>query len=125
MPADRKTSENSSAFWKTAAPGMVHSPDHSPSSRAKYSNTSIREIDMRLADKVAIVAGGGMGIGRACARLFAQEGARLVLCDIDPQAGQKTVAEIAAEQGRVIFVQADLSDGQQVQRLIQKTLEAC
>ena len=80
---------------------------------------------MRLADKVAIVAGGGMGIGRACARLFAQEGARLVLCDIDPQAGRKTTEEIIAEGGRVIFVQADVSDGFQVQRLIQQTLEAC
>ncbi len=80
---------------------------------------------MRLADKVAIVAGGGMGIGRACARLFAQEGARLVLCDIDPEEGQKATKEIMAEGGRVIFVQADVSDEQQVQRLIQKTLEAC
>jgi len=80
---------------------------------------------MRLADKVAIVAGGGMGIGRACARLFAQEGARLVLCDIDPLAGRKTAEEITSESGRVIFVQADVSDGQQVQRLIQQTLEAC
>lgn len=80
---------------------------------------------MRLADKVAIVAGGGMGIGRACARLFAQEGARLVLCDIDPQAGRKTAEEIISESGRVIFLQADVSEGQQVQRLVQQTLEFC
>jgi 3-oxoacyl-[acyl-carrier protein] reductase len=80
---------------------------------------------MRLADKVAIVAGGGMGIGRACARLFAQQGARLVLCDIDPQAGREATEEITAERGQVIFVQADVSDGEQVQRLVQRTLEAC
>jgi 3-oxoacyl-[acyl-carrier protein] reductase len=79
---------------------------------------------MRLADKVAIVAGCGMGIGRACARLFAKEGARLVLSDIDPEAGRKSAEEIAAEGGQVIFVQADVSDGQQVKRLIQKVIEA-
>jgi 3-oxoacyl-[acyl-carrier protein] reductase len=80
---------------------------------------------MRLADKVAIVAGGGMGIGRACARLFAQEGARLVLCDIDSRAARETTEEITAERGQVIFVQADVADSEQVQRLVQRTLEAC
>ena len=52
---------------------------------------------MRLRDKVAIVTGAGSGIGRASARLFAQEGARVVVTDIVAEAGQETAELIGGE----------------------------
>ncbi len=54
---------------------------------------------MRLGDKVAIVTGGGSGIGRATCLLFAEEGARVVVADADGDAAQDTVARIAAAGG--------------------------
>jgi NAD(P)-dependent dehydrogenase (short-subunit alcohol dehydrogenase family) len=77
---------------------------------------------MRLEGKVALVAGGGMGIGRACALLFAQEGARIVLADIDETAGQQTALEIQASGGDVYFNRADVSIREQAQHLVESAV---
>jgi NAD(P)-dependent dehydrogenase (short-subunit alcohol dehydrogenase family) len=79
---------------------------------------------MRLKDKIALVAGAGMGIGRACALLFAREGARLVLGDIDEEAGRAVTAEITAAGGQASFVHADVSNASDVQRLVQGAVES-
>ena len=79
---------------------------------------------MRLEGKVALVAGGGMGIGRACALLFAQEGARIVLADIDETAGQQTALEIQASGGDAYFNPADVTIREQVQRLVEASSSA-
>jgi NAD(P)-dependent dehydrogenase (short-subunit alcohol dehydrogenase family) len=55
---------------------------------------------MRLHRKVAIITGAGSGIGQATARLFAREGAQLVLNDIDQPALEKVLAEIGKERSR-------------------------
>ncbi len=78
---------------------------------------------MKLKGKVAIVAGGGMGIGRATALLFAQEGARVVVGDLNGEAVQQTVDIIRADGGEAAFVQADLSCWEDVQRLVNTALE--
>ena len=78
---------------------------------------------MRLKDRTAIVAGGGMGIGRACALLFAREGARVVIADIDEKTGRETMAEIEAVGGGAIFVQADVSQWEQVRHLVRRAVE--
>ena len=58
---------------------------------------------MRLQDKVAIVTGAASGIGRATALLFAREGARLVLNDIDPQGLEAVLADLGGkEKGRAV-----------------------
>jgi NAD(P)-dependent dehydrogenase (short-subunit alcohol dehydrogenase family) len=57
---------------------------------------------MRLQDKVAIVTGAGSGIGRATAVLFAQEGARLVLNDIDQQSLQTVRDQVGGEKNRAV-----------------------
>lgn len=64
---------------------------------------------MRLKDKVAIITGAGSGIGEATALLFAEEGARVVVADIDAEAGSKTVAQIREKRGEATFVHADIS----------------
>jgi len=62
---------------------------------------------MRLKDKVALVTGGGSGIGRAIAMRFGQEGARVVVNDVRKEAAEKTAGEIG---GGARAVQADVSD---------------
>lgn len=78
---------------------------------------------MRLKDKVAIVTGGGSGIGRATCQLFAQEGAKVVVADIDPQGGQETVSSIAGAGREAIFVRADVSSEPEVQHMVDETLQ--
>lgn len=68
-----------------------------------------------LEGKVAIVTGGANGIGRAITQVFVEEGARLVIADIDDEAAQATVAEIGAA---VTFVHTDVSDADSVQGAI-------
>ncbi len=78
---------------------------------------------MRLAGKVATITGAGVGIGRATALLFAQEGAAVAVADLNPATGQETVALIEAAGGRAFFVQADVSQADAVQTMLQKTVE--
>jgi 3-oxoacyl-[acyl-carrier protein] reductase len=63
----------------------------------------------RLENKVAIITGSGRGIGRETALLFAQEGATIVVSDIDSAAGEQTATEIRRAGGTAIFVRADVS----------------
>ena len=77
----------------------------------------------RLAGKVAIVTGGGSGIGRATARLFAAEGAAVCIADIDPDAGQRTLAEIEDASGQGLFVRTDVSVRADVERMVAQAVE--
>lgn len=65
---------------------------------------------MRLAGKVALITGAGGGIGRVTAELFAAEGARLVLTDLDEQAGQESLAAVQAAGGEGVFVPGDVAE---------------
>ena len=73
---------------------------------------------MRLENKVAIVTGGAAGIGRAICELFAEEGAKVALGDIDEDGGLETVARIETAGGSAIFVSTDVSEESCVQRLV-------
>ena len=73
---------------------------------------------MRLEGKVAIVTGAGSGIGRAGARLFAQEGARVVVCDINKETGEQTVDTVKMEGGEALFVKVDVSNAADIQELM-------
>ncbi|MBI4285596.1 MAG: SDR family oxidoreductase [Chloroflexi bacterium] len=79
---------------------------------------------MRLTNKVAIITGGGSGIGQACAYLFAQEGAKVVIAQRTVTTGEATVAAIKNKGGEAIFVQTDVTSAQSVAQLVQKTLKA-
>jgi NAD(P)-dependent dehydrogenase (short-subunit alcohol dehydrogenase family) len=78
---------------------------------------------MRLADKVAVVTGAGAGIGRAIARVFAAEGASVVVADINGAAAAETVALITADSGVALAVTTDVADPQSVEALVKATLD--
>lgn len=73
---------------------------------------------MRLQGKVAIVTGGGMGMGRAAALRLAQEGAALVIADINEGAGEQAAAEIRATGGQVHFVRTDVAKASEVEAMV-------
>ena len=76
---------------------------------------------MRLAAKVAIITGAGSGIGRASAYLFAKDGAKITVADIDNAGGEETVATIKADGGEAIFVHTDVSIASEVKHLVEVT----
>jgi len=78
----------------------------------------------RLKDKVAIVTGGAAGIGQATAILFAEEGAKVVIGDLDQSAGDATVANIKAAGGDAVFVRADVSQEDDARKLTDEALNA-
>ena len=76
-----------------------------------------------LDGRVAFITGGASGIGEGTARRFAQEGARVVLADMQPEQGERVSAEIEANGGQAMFVECDVSDPAAVQRAIDATIE--
>ena len=77
---------------------------------------------MRLKDKVAIVSGGAHGMGEAEARLFAKEGAAVVIADMLSKEGEAVAADISAGQGRAKFVRTDVTSESDWQRVIAETI---
>ena len=78
---------------------------------------------MRLEGKAAVVTGGGQGIGAAIARLFAAEGARLVLADLRSGPATGLVEEITSGGGEAVFVQADVTSDADCKRMIDTAIE--
>lgn len=77
-----------------------------------------------LDNKVAIVTGGGSGIGKAICLLYAQEGAKVVVSDVDEKGGNETVAEVKAKGGEAIFVKSDTSKPEDNEALVNETVKA-
>jgi 3-oxoacyl-[acyl-carrier protein] reductase len=80
-------------------------------------------MENMLADKVAIITGSGRGIGRAAALLFAQEGAKVVVSDIDAEPAEKTVADILAAGGQAVSFVGDATDPDFADGLIKKAVD--
>lgn len=80
-------------------------------------------MNATLKDKVAIVTGGGSGIGRAAALAFANSGAKVAVADIDTEGGKATAGAIEDTGGHAIFVKADVSQATDVEAMIKKTVE--
>jgi len=78
---------------------------------------------MRLKDRVAIVTGGGSGIGEATCLLFAEEGARVVVADIDPEGGRQTVQKIEQKGGQAVFVLAHVEVEEEAALAVQRAVE--
>ncbi len=78
---------------------------------------------MRLKERTAIITGAAAGIGRATARLFAAEGARVALFDID-EAGMQETRSLAGDQSRCIALKTDLRSAEQVSTSVARVREA-
>ena len=79
---------------------------------------------MDFTNKVALITGGGGGIGRATAVAFAARGARVMVVDHDPDAGQATVGVVRQQGGEAAFTRADVALAAEVQHYVQATLDA-
>jgi len=73
---------------------------------------------MRLKDKIALITGGGNGIGKETCLLFAKEGAKVIVSDIDKKAGRATVTAIKKAGGAAAFVRADVSKPKHCEKMI-------
>lgn len=80
--------------------------------------------DRRLEGKVAIVTGGGNGLGRATSLLFARHGAAVAVADWEEKAGQEVVEAIKAEGGRATFVKVDVTKKKDVEQMVDATVRA-
>jgi NAD(P)-dependent dehydrogenase (short-subunit alcohol dehydrogenase family) len=78
----------------------------------------------RFEGKVAIVTGGGSGIGRATCLRFAEEGAAVAVAEIDETSGNSAAAEISRSGGKALFVRTDVSDEKSVQAAVARVTEA-
>jgi len=78
----------------------------------------------RLENKVALITGSGSGMGRAAAELFAREGARVTVTDVDAAAGAETVAAVQVAGGEAIFVRADVSQWSDCEAMVAATVDA-
>ena len=74
---------------------------------------------MRLKDRVAVVTGGGLGIGRAIAEAFAREGAHVVVADLNDSAAREIIQVIQAKGGDARFVRTDVADAQDAERMVE------
>ncbi len=93
-----------------STPYSTSSPTSSPTSSS---------ISFGLAGRVCIVTGGAQGIGEACIRRFAREGARVVIADIDDTRGQALATELGG-----LYVHCDVGDKAQVDALVAQTMAA-
>jgi NAD(P)-dependent dehydrogenase (short-subunit alcohol dehydrogenase family) len=79
----------------------------------------VRQLD----NKVALVTGSGQGLGRACAQIFAREGAKVVVVDLNRETGEETVALIRQAGGDATFVSANVSRSADVQAMVQAAID--
>ena len=76
----------------------------------------------KLDGKVAVITGAASGMGRATALRFAKEGAAIVVADLNSQAGEATVSEIAASGGRAVFQHTDVASDAAIKALIDRAV---
>jgi 2-hydroxycyclohexanecarboxyl-CoA dehydrogenase len=84
----------------------------------------MEKMDLGLADKTVIVTGGGSNIGRAISHAFGEEGAKVVIAELDESQGSKVAEEIKQKRGTVLFIQTDITDNDSVVEMVQRATDA-
>lgn len=79
---------------------------------------------MRLKGKVALITGAGAGIGRACAELFAREGACVAIAEFDSETGESACQKVLTDGGKAIFIKTDVSIPENVEEAVKQTVAA-
>ena len=77
---------------------------------------------MKLKDKVAIITGSSKGIGEGIARVFSNEGAKVVIVCRNEEEGTSMAKQLGSDEGRAIFVKTDVTDSESIQNLIDVTI---
>mgnify|MGYP001092154653 CR=1 FL=1 len=78
---------------------------------------------MRFEDKVVVVTGGGQGIGRVVCQTFAKEGAKVVIAEVDEEAGRECEELITSTGGKALFIKTDVADEDSVKNLFLQTVK--
>jgi len=78
---------------------------------------------VELGGKVALVTGSGRGLGRACTIIFAREGASVVVVDLNRENGEETVRLIEDSGGRATFVEANVGDPDDIERMVRSAVD--
>ena len=115
-------------------PGVPHASSLRPAARSRKMRrgegsgprltTMIGVIGMRLEGKAAVVTGGGSGIGRAIALLYAEHGASVVAADLVPERAVETAALITARGGQALALTTDVSRSDQVNAMAERAVAA-
>lgn len=80
-------------------------------------------MDLQIKDKIVVITGGALGVGKAISAGLSKEGASVVIVDVDKDQGEKTADEINKSGGRVIFVKTDVTDSGSVNSMVKRTIE--
>ncbi len=78
---------------------------------------------MKLQNRVALVTGGGSGIGRAVAKLFAKEGGKVIVVDMSAKSGQETLKMIRNGGGEGLFLECNTTKHADVEVMVSKAIE--
>ncbi len=81
-------------------------------------------LQFDFSNKVALVTGGGSGIGESCAVTFAKAGASVAIVDYDQANGERVTNAIKGNKGKAVFIKADVSQPDQVETMVQQTVNA-
>src|SRR4051794_6291650 len=102
----------------------IHSPLQFPKLYdARTEFVRALRYNMRLQDKVAVITGGANGMGRATALRFAQEGARVLVADVEIENAETVAAEIRSDKGAAVAVQVDVRSGASVDAMIARAVQ--
>lgn len=80
-------------------------------------------MSREMENKVVLITGGGLGIGRACAMLFAQEGARIAVADLSTAAVEEVVTAIRQSGGEAVGITCDVTQAEQVDSAVRQVVE--
>jgi len=80
-------------------------------------------MDLGLGGKVAIITGGGQGIGRVIVHTMAQEGAKVVIADINADSADKVVKEVSDSGGEALAVKTDVTKLEETEKLVQTAID--